>query len=130
MGTVRFPVKGFYMHQTVSFGGRLREERKRLGKSQEVFGGEAGVTKKTQMLYEKEERKPDAEYMAALATMGVDVLYVLTGQRGGAPPLSPDETALLDNYRHSPEERRRILQETSAAFAESPQRERVNKGCG
>jgi len=122
MGTVWFPVKGFCVDQSVSIGERLREERNRLGLSQPVFAEAGGVTKKTQMLYESGERHPDALYMAAIAAAGADVLYILTGQRVGAAapvaPLKPDETALLDNYRNSPEEQQRLLRETSAAFAQ------------
>lgn len=121
MGTIRFPVKGFCVEQTVSIGERLREERNRLGLSQPVFAEVGGVTKKTQMLYEGGERHPDALYLAAIAAAGADVLYILTGQRLGSvaptPALKPDEAALLDNYRHSPEDQQAILQATGAAFA-------------
>lgn len=39
------------------------------------------MQKVAQINYEKGKRKPDAEYLAAIAAAGVDVLYVLTGQR-------------------------------------------------
>lgn len=76
---------------------RLREERKRLGLTQERFGAEGGVGKLAQLNYEKGERSPDAAYLSAIALAGVDVSYVLTGERGGA--LAPDEAALLAAYR-------------------------------
>lgn len=70
------------MNQSVSFfGDRLREERKRLDMSQPVFGEIAGITKKTQMLYEAGERYPDAAYLAAIAAAGADVQYIITGRR-------------------------------------------------
>lgn len=62
-----------------SLGERLREERDRLGYSQTQFGDLAQVTKKTQMLYESDQRSPKADYLSALAGVGVDVQYVLTG---------------------------------------------------
>lgn len=65
----------------VSFGERLREERERLGMTQAQFGDLAQVTKKTQMLYESGDRSPKADYMAAVAEAGVDVQYLLTGNR-------------------------------------------------
>lgn len=71
------------MNRVVSFGERLREERIRLGLSQTVFGTKGGVTKKTQMLYEADERSPDGVYLAAIAMAKADVLYILTGQRSG-----------------------------------------------
>lgn len=65
----------------VSLGERLREERERLGISQTQFGDLAQVTKKTQMLYESDQRSPKADYLTAIASQGVDVQYVLTGNR-------------------------------------------------
>lgn len=50
---------------------------------------------------------------------------MLTGQRKGDPELKPDEAALLDNYRNSPEEGKRAIEATSAALSK---RESVIKG--
>ncbi|KAA0011173.1 helix-turn-helix domain-containing protein [Billgrantia pellis] len=71
-----------------SIGSRLREERDRLGLTQTEIGDAAGVTKNTQRLYEMDQRSPKADYLAALDAAGVDVGYVLTGRRGGAPNLA------------------------------------------
>jgi transcriptional regulator with XRE-family HTH domain len=68
---------------------RLREERERLGLSQTEFGQIGGVKKVAQINYEKGVRQPDAAYLAAIAAAGVDVLYVLTGQRSAAPTSPP-----------------------------------------
>lgn len=65
----------------VTPGDRLREERDRLGHSQTSFGELVGVTKKTQMLYESNQRLPKSDYLISAAEYGVDVQYVLTGQR-------------------------------------------------
>jgi len=62
-------------------GVRLREERNRLGLSQTAFAALADSVYKTQLLYEKGGRVPDASYLAAVADAGVDVLYVITGRR-------------------------------------------------
>ncbi|MGN6260253.1 MAG: helix-turn-helix domain-containing protein [Ralstonia sp.] len=83
---------------TRSFAERLREERKRLGLTQERFGAEGGVGKLAQLNYEKGERSPDAAYLSAIALVGVDVSYMLTGERRGAST-TPDEAALLAAYR-------------------------------
>lgn len=65
---------------------------------------------------------PDAAFLAVMQAAGYDVAYILAGQRTAeaAVPssLKPDETALIDNYRHSPEDQQRLLRETSAAFAQ------------
>lgn len=62
-------------------GDRLREERERLGLSQAAFGELAGVKKNAQFNYEAGNRSPDGQYLSAVAKHGVDVLYVVTGQR-------------------------------------------------
>lgn len=62
---------------------RLRSERKRLGVSQTEFGEWGGVSKNAQANYENGSRNPDANYLAAVAKIGVDVNYVLTGDRLG-----------------------------------------------
>ena len=49
--------------------------------TQEDFGALAGITRKTQRLYEAGERAPDVAYLAAIAAAEADVLYVVTGQR-------------------------------------------------
>lgn len=64
-----------------TIGERLRQERDRLGLNQTAFAEVGGVQKRAQINYEKDERYPDAGYLAAIAAAGVDVLYVLTGQR-------------------------------------------------
>ena len=78
----------------VSLGERLREERERLGLSQTLFGDIAQVTKKTQMLYEGDQRSPKADYLTAIAEQGIDVQYVLTGNRSvsGSSPLGMPES--------------------------------------
>jgi len=71
---------------------------------------------------------PGGEVFAALAAAGFDVSYILTGQRAGgvepAPALSPEEAALLDNFRHCAPAQQDILKATSAAFAQRPASQR------
>ncbi len=65
----------------VSIGERLKEERLRLGFNQTEMAGFAGATKKTHGLYERGERSPTADYLACLSEAGLDVPYVVTGNR-------------------------------------------------
>jgi transcriptional regulator with XRE-family HTH domain len=65
----------------LSIGLRLKEEREKLEMNQTDFGAVAGVTKRAQINYESDRRSPDANYLAAIATLGVDVQYVVTGFR-------------------------------------------------
>lgn len=69
-------------------GERLRQERQRLVLSQEELGALGGVRKQAQLNYEKGERAPDTTYLLAVAEAGVDVGYVLTGNRTQAGALS------------------------------------------
>ena len=125
----------------MSFFERLREERERLGLSQEKFGAIGGVLKRAQINYEKGERHPDSTYLTAIAAAGADVLFILTGQRMGysmsqsqstgaalvaaesktaygavrGTQLTPRQAALLDNYEHTDEQGKQIIE--AAAFA-------------
>jgi|CXWL01.1.fsa_nt_gi transcriptional regulator with XRE-family HTH domain len=63
-------------------GERLKKERERLGISQSVFAVKTGVSRNTQYKYEKELGRADAVYLNQAAELGVDVFYVLTGERG------------------------------------------------
>lgn len=80
----------------------LRQERERIGLTQQEMADGCGVTMRSQRNYEMGERFPDARYLAAAAALGIDVLYVLTGQRTGgaaAPTRGPIDVAkLLEVY--------------------------------
>jgi len=60
---------------------RLREERIRLGLTQEGLGKIGSVRVQAQRLYEQDKFSPNGNYLAAVADAGVDVLYVITGKR-------------------------------------------------
>ena len=81
-------------------GERLREERKRLHLTQEQISAVGGVRKQAQLKYEKGDSTPAAVYLAAVAAVGLDVLYVLTGVP--SPRLEGEELALLRQYRAAP----------------------------
>ncbi|MDQ7057212.1 MAG: helix-turn-helix transcriptional regulator [Ghiorsea sp.] len=63
-----------------SIGYRLKKERSRLHLNQADFALIGGVTRKSQSLYEKDERNPDAIYLSAIATAGADITYILTSK--------------------------------------------------
>lgn len=69
----------------MSIGTRIKEERERLGFNQTQFAELVDASKKTQIRWEQEGGAyPDAEALAAWASAGADVLYVLTGVRSNA----------------------------------------------
>lgn len=64
-----------------TFGERLKQERLRLGLSQENLASVGGVQRGAQIKYEKNERLPDAGYVSSIANIGIDVQYLLTGRK-------------------------------------------------
>ena len=64
---------------TMSVGARLREERRRLGYTQEAFAGLGNVGRKSQHRYEAGTRSPDANYLEAIAAAGADIAYIVIG---------------------------------------------------
>lgn len=92
-----------------SIGFRLRKERERLGHSQSELAELGSTTRKTQFNYETDARRPDADYLAAVAAVGIDVLFVLTGSSEGVPSvlLTDEEKELLLHFRKAPEAVRR-----------------------
>ena len=68
------------------YGDRLRDQRKKLKMTQEVFAKLGGVTVQTQRNYESGRRAPDTEYLNKIADKGVDVQYIVT---------SPEDTAII-----------------------------------
>lgn len=63
-----------------TIGERLKQERERLGLTQEEFADLAGVNKRSQINYEKGVRFPDARYLSKIAQAGTGIDYVLTGE--------------------------------------------------
>lgn len=103
----------------MGIGERLKEERERLGLSQTDFAALAGASKNSQYNYEKGERSPDATYLAAVAGVGLDVLYVVTGERAlqSAESISAREAMLLGYFRQLPEGEQANLVRTASALA-------------
>jgi len=104
----------------LDIGERIKEERVRLGLNQGDFAVMAKVSKTTQFNYEKGERSPDAEYLASVAAVGADVLYIVTGKRqpAAADSLTVEEAAVLAHLRVLPEADRAAMVRMAAAMAE------------
>ena len=84
-----------------NFETRLKEERKRLGLKGGQLAQLGGVSAVSQSCYEKGKQLPGAAYLAAIAAAGVDVQYVLTGQRSSEPVLTPEEKEALAAWRRA-----------------------------
>ncbi|HFF8537491.1 TPA: helix-turn-helix domain-containing protein [Raoultella ornithinolytica] len=106
-----------------TLGYRLKEERARKGLNQTDFAALAGGSRGAQAAYERDEKIPGGSYLAALAAAGVDILYVLTGQRSPTPGVvvaeTEEEKRLLENYRAMDQAARLNIQAVGDAFAQS-----------
>lgn len=91
-----------------TFGERLKEERERLSLSQTAFGEIGGVQKNAQINYEKNARLPDTAYLQLLSTIGVDILYLITGQRNENIASTPIELSYLQICRALPDNNTRL----------------------
>lgn len=69
----------------MSFGARLRQERERLGLTQQRFAELGGVKRVSQHLYEQEVRAPDVTYLTLLKEADVDIWFLITGKRAPEP---------------------------------------------
>lgn len=99
-------------------GERLRNERTRLGLTQNDFAQLGAVNRNTQGSYEKGDRNPDAAYLYGIATAGADVLYVVTGERvpESASTLNEDEILLLNQFRALHEQDRSAVRRIVSAM--------------
>lgn len=99
----------------MSFGDRLAEERKRLGLKQLEFANRVGSDVAKQSLYENDRRELRASYLARLADAGVDVVYILTGERTRSEPLGTGAGDLLAAYLTLPPD----MQQALLSFAQT-----------
>lgn len=77
-------------------GARLREERERLGFSQLAFGALADVSLRTEQDWERGVSAVKSDFLTVVAQHGVDVLYVITGERLSSKlTLDPIQSAVL-----------------------------------
>ena len=107
----------------MNFGARLAEERKRLGLRQAEFAVLVGTDVPKQSLYETGKRELRADYLARLPDAGVDVLYVLTGQRAEGSALGADTSRLLSALLCLPEEVQQAFADLAEVVGKQGQRE-------
>ena len=75
-----------------SRGDRIRSERLRLGLTVVDFASGAGVSKGSELLYEK-GKPPTADYLVKVDAIGGDILYIVTGRRRAPMPTVSDMSA-------------------------------------
>lgn len=101
----------------MTLGARIRQERVKLGIDKKAFALAINVSAQRLKAMENGAGKgPTVVQLAAMATKGVDVAYVLSGKKSVL--LKPDEAIIVDNYRNSTPAGQSSLREVGAAFAQ------------
>lgn len=65
----------------MSFGDRLKEERKRLDKTQEQLAQQGNVTVQSYRKYESDKLMPSSKFLELIAGSGADIQFLVTGHR-------------------------------------------------
>ncbi|WP_115225735.1 helix-turn-helix domain-containing protein [Iodobacter fluviatilis] len=81
---------------------RLKEERKRLGLSQEMAANALGISVDSLYGYEKNKTNPPVSVLLPFSDLGADVQYIVTGVRSSAN-LPDTEQKLISAFRAAPE---------------------------
>jgi hypothetical protein len=99
---------------------RLKEEITRLGFSLAKASREMGESSPQRLKDVTNGRqKLPTELLASAALIGVDIIYVVTGEQGSKMVnLTTQETALVENYRASSEEDKNHIEAVGASFAQ------------
>lgn len=103
----------------MTIGARLKQERRRLRLSQSAFAEIASASRRTAIGWEQDASSPNATALSAFAEVGVDVLYVVTGQRcSGAGVTALKAEAVMDEIDDSDEALTQSRLETLREFAQ------------
>ena len=70
-----------FREELFNIGSRLKQERERLGFTQETLGTRLGTTGRTIKKYEANETSPRATELLQLSDLGADVLFIVTGEK-------------------------------------------------
>lgn len=100
-------------------GERIRQERSRLGLSQSEFATLINKQKMAVFRYEKGERVMGQDDLEALHTAGVDVYYLITGERTQPDLLSDEAKELLKLWDTVEPSQRETLMTLVRNFADS-----------
>lgn len=100
-------------------GDRIRIERSRLGLSQSEFASLINKQKMAVFRYEKGERVMGQDDLEALNNAGVDVWFLLTGERSRPDLLSDEAKELLKLWDTVEASQRETLMTLVRNFAES-----------
>ncbi len=75
----------------MSFGQRLKEERKKHKLTQEELAKSLGIHKTSLLSYEKDSVSPPASFLEKLSSLSFDVNYIITGAKAAVKEESKEE---------------------------------------
>ena len=105
---------------------RLRLFRETMPLTQDEMAKAIDMSKRSYCAYEAGDTAPSAKLLAALAIMGADVGYLLTGIRTAPQAeesqLTRGERATLEHYRQTNAEGQKIIEQTAFFAAQSAQK--------
>lgn len=100
-----------------TIGLRVRLERDRVGIPLEDLAERCGISPQHQQDIENDRLSPEADYLGLAAQAGLDVVFILTGQR--QQPTAA-ERQLLSDYRAGSAEGRSAVEANGAAGSQQP----------
>lgn len=100
-----------------TIGLRVRLERDRVGITLEDLAERCGISPAHQQDIENDKLSPEADYLGLAAQAGLDVVFILTGQR--QQPTAAEQQLLAD-YRAGLEKGRSAVETKGAAGAQQP----------
>lgn len=105
-------------------GKRLKEEIERIGGIPSI-AKKLGAAQATIYNWIQKENIP-INKLVELKKLGADTNYILTGGIGSEETLLPREAALLDHYRHSDEESKKVIEKVAFATAKPDEVDSIN----
>lgn len=112
------------------FAKRLKEIRLSKNMTMGDFGDLGDVSATSQSAYEKENeeerRYPDVKYLFNLKNHGIDIHYLLTGEKSPDNVISTKSMVIINAYENADEDHKAIFEATAKACAVKP-KGRVDK---
>ena len=108
----------------IGVGARVQEVRKSIDLNLRDFAARLSTSAGRISEIESGKTMPGGDFLLRLhAEFGVDLNWLLSGAPADgsfsvAPSLTPEESALLDNFRHSPPAAQKALKTTSDLLAQ------------
>ncbi|MBN6077268.1 helix-turn-helix domain-containing protein [Aggregatibacter actinomycetemcomitans] len=99
------------------FSIRLKNERVRLGLTQAEIARKCNISREMWGKYERGIALAGSEVLFSLASLGVDIGYLFSGEKVSSNLTKAEET-LIEDYRESNEQGKEAIEKTARALSE------------